>query len=87
MDTRYVYFAYKPPARGKPVSYIKIGISKDPESRLKQLGLGMFFAIECEWDFAAVLGRALHKQLAASRVWIVRTKGTWPWNPEQRVIQ
>lgn len=83
--TRYVYFAHHPDHQ--PVTHVKIGISKAPASRLRQIGLTPIFAIECEWRFARQLEQALHKQFQHLRVDVfydprfktVRGSGSTEW--------
>ena len=64
MSTRYVYFAHD----GVPSRRVKIGISVDPPSRMRALDCDLLFAIPCEHDFAPILERTLHQELAERQI-------------------
>ena len=73
--TRYVYFAHD----GHPLERVKIGMSVSPTGRLKELRCTLLFAIPCTYQFAHVLERTLHQELADVRLPDRRTQGGTEW--------
>lgn len=74
-ETRFVYFAHD----GHPTRRVKVGMSVEPQHRIRTIRCQMLFAVPCTFDFAPVLEQTIHAELAHLRMPNRRTEGGTEW--------